>query len=73
MTVLEHPLAAMPMSPREAARSAPHRRELDRDQMPALRMIRHLPAPVRPLAALLADHPRWGEVREWERVAPGLP
>ncbi|MEU0950220.1 hypothetical protein ABZ379_47420 [Streptomyces canus] len=71
--VLEQALASMPMSPPEAARAAPHWRELDREQVMALRMIRRLLAPVRPLAGLLADHPRWGEVPEWERVARELP
>ncbi|MDH6567710.1 hypothetical protein M2160_002731 [Streptomyces sp. SAI-117] len=71
--VLERALAAMPMSPSEAARAAPHWREQDREQIMALRMIRRLLAPVRPLDGLLADHPRWGEVQEWERVARELP
>ncbi|MFJ6390180.1 hypothetical protein ACIQJT_21540 [Streptomyces sp. NPDC091972] len=71
--VLERALASMPMSPSEAARAAPHWREQDREQIMALRMIRRLLAPVRPLAGLLADHPRWGEVQEWERVARELP
>ncbi|MET7737841.1 hypothetical protein ABZT02_42090 [Streptomyces sp. NPDC005402] len=71
--VLERALTAMPMSVREAARSAPRWRELDREQVMALRMIRRLLAPVRPLTALLTDHPRWDEAREWERVARELP
>ncbi|MGW2823972.1 hypothetical protein ACWC24_23705 [Streptomyces sp. NPDC001443] len=71
--VLERALAAMPMSPAEAARWAPHWRELDREQILALRMIRRLLAAVRSLAPLLAGHPRWGEVQEWERSADDLP
>ncbi|WP_210581665.1 hypothetical protein [Streptomyces sp. GESEQ-4] len=71
--VLERALAAMPMSVQEAARSAPRWRELDRERMLALRMIRRLLAPVRPLALLLEDHPRWSEVQEWERLAGDLP
>ncbi|MFE9439109.1 hypothetical protein ACFYO2_08895 [Streptomyces sp. NPDC006602] len=71
--VLERALAAMPMPAQEAARSAPHWRELDREQIMALRMIRRLLAPVRPLAPLLADHPRWDEFQEWERLADDLP
>ncbi|MFI9762125.1 hypothetical protein ACIHFB_29835 [Streptomyces sp. NPDC051963] len=71
--VLERALTAMPLSPREAAWSAPHWRELDREQIMALRMIRRLLAPVRPLAPFLADHPRWDEFQEWERLVGDLP
>ncbi len=71
--VLERALEAMPMSPREAAEAAPRRRELDREQMLALRMIRRLIAPVRPLAPLLRDHPRRPEFEEWEGLAGELP
>jgi hypothetical protein len=71
--VLERALAAMPMSPREAAGAAPRWRELDRDQIMALRMIRRLLAPVRSLAPLLEDHPRWSEFEEWEELAGELP
>jgi hypothetical protein len=71
--VLERALAAMPMSRGEAARLAPRWRELDREQIMALRMIRRLLAPVRPLTPLLVDHPRWGEFQEWERLVGDLP
>ncbi|MFJ1735836.1 hypothetical protein [Streptomyces sp. NPDC088254] len=71
--VLESALAAMPLSPDEAVRCAGHWRELDREQILALRMIRRLLAPVRGLAPLLAEHPRWAEVQVWERPAPDLP
>lgn len=78
--VLERALAAMPMSVAEADRSASWWREVKpdeiltfRERILALRMIRRLLATVRPLAALLADHPRWSEVEEWARVAEGLP
>ncbi|CAM5354114.1 hypothetical protein SALBM311S_04926 [Streptomyces alboniger] len=66
-------LAAMPLSAEEAARSAPHWRELDREQIMALRMIRRLLVPVRPLGPLLATYPRWAEIQEWERLAGDLP
>ncbi len=79
-TVLERALAAMPMPVEEAVRLASWWREVKpeeiltfRERILALRMIRRLLATVRPLAGLLADHPRWDEVREWERVAPDLP
>ena len=52
---------------------APHWRELDRTQILALRMIRRLLAPVRPLAPLLAEHPRHAEFQAWERLAGDLP
>lgn len=71
--VLERALAAMPMSPREAADAASRRRELDRGQILALRMIRRLLAPVRSLAPLLGHHPRRGEFEEWEGLAGDLP
>ncbi|RZU13147.1 hypothetical protein [Streptomyces sp. BK239] len=71
--VLESALAAMPLSPGEAVRCAGHWRELDREQILALRTIRRLLAPVRRLAPLLAEHPRWAEVQVWERLAPDLP
>ncbi len=78
--VLESALAAMPMSVEEAVRLASWWRELKpdeilvfRERILALRMIRRLLATVRPLAPLLEDHPRWGEVEEWARVAEGLP
>ncbi|WP_405619276.1 hypothetical protein [Streptomyces sp. NBC_00076] len=71
--VLEGALAAMPLSAEEAARSAPHWRELDREQIMALRMIRRLLAPVRTLGPLLAACPRWVEFQEWERLADDLP
>ncbi|WP_326664195.1 hypothetical protein [Streptomyces canus] len=78
--VLDRALAAMPMSVEEAVQLASRWRELKpdeilafREQILELRMIRRLLATVRPLAALLADHPRWSEVEEWARVAEGLP
>jgi hypothetical protein len=71
--VLERALAAMPLSAPEAARSAPRWRELDREQIMALRMIRRLLAPVRSLGPLLAGYPRWAEFQEWERLADDLP
>ncbi|WNM30328.1 hypothetical protein RKE30_07860 [Streptomyces sp. Li-HN-5-11] len=71
--VLDRALDAMPMSPEEAASRAPRWRALDRPRILSLRRIRQLLAPVRPLAALLADHPRWGEFEDWERVADALP
>ncbi|WP_053846404.1 hypothetical protein [Streptomyces sp. NRRL B-24085] len=79
-TVLERALAAMPVSVEEAVRLASWWRELEpeeilanREQILALRMIRRLLATVRPLAGLLADHPRWSEVEEWVQVAERLP
>ncbi|MFC3575521.1 hypothetical protein ACFOZ0_20025 [Streptomyces yaanensis] len=71
--VLERALDAMPMSPEEAAALAPRWRELERSQMLSLRMIRRLLAPVRALAPLLGDHPRWSEYETWERLAGDLP
>lgn len=78
--VLERALAAMPMSIEEAVRLASWWQEVKPDEIPrfrerimALRMIRRLLATVRPLFALLADHPRWSEVEEWARVAERLP
>ncbi|WP_020136515.1 hypothetical protein [Streptomyces sp. 351MFTsu5.1] len=71
--VLERALEAMPMPPREAADAAPRRREPDRERILALRMVRRLLAPVRSLAPLLGDHPRWGEFEEWEGPAGDLP
>ncbi|MFG2556810.1 hypothetical protein ACGFWF_43820 [Streptomyces sp. NPDC048581] len=50
----------MPMSPEEAAVLAPRWRELERPQILSLRTARLL-APVRSLAPLLGDHPRWSE------------
>ncbi|KOG34366.1 hypothetical protein [Streptomyces resistomycificus] len=72
-TVLDRALDAMPLNPREAAVLAPRWRELDRTQILALRMIRRLLAPVRPLAPLLAEHPRHDEYEAWERLAGDLP
>ncbi|MFF0017461.1 hypothetical protein [Streptomyces sp. NPDC005374] len=78
--VLGRALAAMPMSVEEADSLASWWREVKpdeiltfRERILALRMIRRLLAPVRPLAGLLAEHPRWGEVRAWERLARELP
>ncbi|GHG97926.1 hypothetical protein [Streptomyces lanatus] len=71
--VLDRALDAMPMSPQEAASLAPRWRELDRPQILSLRMIRRLLAPVRPLATVLADHPRWAECQKWEALAGDLP
>ncbi|WP_073948737.1 hypothetical protein [Streptomyces kebangsaanensis] len=71
--VLERALDAMPMPPDPAAVLSGHWRELDRPHVLALRMIRRLLAPVRPLAHLLAEHPRWGEFEAWERIAGDLP
>ncbi|MFI8076298.1 hypothetical protein ACIF85_47520 [Streptomyces sp. NPDC086033] len=78
--VLERALAAMPMSVEEADRSASWWREVKpddiltfRERILELRMIRRLLATVRPLAAHLADHPRWSEAEEWARVAEALP
>lgn len=79
-TLLERALAAMPMSVEEAVRLAAWWRDVkpeeilaNRERILALRMIRRLLATVRPLAALFAGHPRWGEVEEWARVAERLP
>ncbi|MFJ8632772.1 hypothetical protein [Streptomyces sp. NPDC093568] len=71
--VLVRALDAMPMSPEEAASLAPRWRELDRPRILSLRTIRRLLAPVRPLAFLLAEHPRWGEAEAWEQLAGELP
>ncbi|MEV7076831.1 hypothetical protein [Streptomyces sp. NPDC093990] len=79
-TVLERALGAMPMNVEEAVRLDSWWRELkpeevlaNREQILALRMIRRLLATVRPLAGLLAEHPRWSEVEEWVRAAERLP
>ncbi|MER5720151.1 hypothetical protein [Streptomyces sp. NPDC002132] len=63
----------MPLSPGEAVRCVGQWWELGREQILALRMVRRLLAPVRGLAPLLAEHPRWAEVQVWERLAPNLP
>ncbi|MEU9455772.1 hypothetical protein [Streptomyces sp. NPDC048277] len=79
-SVLVRALDAMPMNPGEAAAPAARWSEMEHAQKPGflpqvreLRKIRRLLNPVRPLAPLLADHPRWQEFRSWERVAPDLP
>ncbi|MGW6014806.1 hypothetical protein [Streptomyces sp. NPDC055210] len=71
--VIERALDAMPMSPAEAAGLAPRWRELEIPRIGSLRMIRRLLNPVRQLAPLLADHPRWSEFGVWEGVAGDLP
>ncbi|PAZ09868.1 hypothetical protein CLM62_44395 [Streptomyces sp. SA15] len=78
--VLVRALDAMPMSPEEAAALGLRWHEMEHSQklefLPQareLRKIRRLLNPVRSLAPLLADHPRWREFQAWEQVAPGLP
>ncbi|QNP70109.1 hypothetical protein IAG44_12045 [Streptomyces roseirectus] len=71
--VVERALAAMPMSLREAASRAPRWRELEREQILSLRMIRRLLGPVTFLGGLPAEHPRRDECRMWERLLPDLP
>lgn len=71
--VLDGALDAMPMGPEEAAALAPRWRELERPQILSLRTVRRLLAPVRSLAPLLGDHPRWSEYEAWERLSGSLP
>ncbi|MFF5147055.1 hypothetical protein ACFY6U_46345 [Streptomyces sp. NPDC013157] len=71
--VLDRALDAMPMAPDTAAALAPRWRELDREQVLSLRMVRRLLGPARAVAPLLGDHPRRGEFEAWDRIADGLP
>jgi hypothetical protein len=78
--VLTQALDSMQMSPKEAAALAVRWFELEHlqrleflPQIRELRRVRRLLNPVRPLASLLADHPRWHEFQAWEQVALNLP
>ncbi|MEU9290631.1 hypothetical protein AB0D57_39840 [Streptomyces sp. NPDC048275] len=71
--VLERVLDAMPMSPEAAAELAPGWRDLARERILELRMIRMLLNPARHIAPLLADHPRRPELDTWQEVAARLP
>lgn len=71
--VLEWALEAMPMTTQAASELAPDWRELAREQILALRMIRRLLAPAKLVGSLIANHPRRGECEAWREVAKQLP
>ncbi|MFI1481335.1 hypothetical protein [Streptomyces sp. NPDC020747] len=69
----ERALDALPMSREEAAELAPRWRELEREQIRSLRMVKRLLTVMRTVAPYLGDHPRWAEHEAWQRLAGDLP
>ncbi|MGA5496530.1 hypothetical protein ACPCSP_19430 [Streptomyces cinereoruber] len=71
--VLDRALDAMPMTQAEAAALGPAWRDLDKERVLELRLIKRLLAPARRIGYLLVEHPRRAEFLAWEAVLPSLP